>query len=244
MAQPEVLTIGSKTPRSLLWVAVVAVVLVLALGGVAGWRQVQKDRQTLTMAEVETVLQGLDPAGSVTVRPLRRGDFGYAGAGSLDSRRCDLGFPWLTSYWNPSGRQGLAASVYLPESGQSPVYSVYTLTFADADAGRTAFRNITQSIAACQGVAVPIPDGSRATYRIEDETATLGDSDRQAAYNVFLPRSADDPAGFVFPIHLLQYGNTISWELRNNGDERAPQDTRAVIEVLDRRLSHAWRTRL
>lgn len=225
-APPEVLEAAPRpVNRRLLRTLVVAgLVALLAVGGLAVWRQLQPPPD-FTLAQLEGAYTGMvrsDGTNDVsTIDPSRFTDTPLR----ISPEACTPLFSSTVSNQFPPAALDGVSTYWL--GGASSSISLFTVRYLDADAAAAAFRAVGDASTGCAGQTVTF-SGAEGSGQVEAvPVAATADAPEQLAFA--LDRG---PGQGRYALHLLRLSNTITWQYRYDTGP-GPYDPTPAQQLMD-----------
>ncbi|GAA1847793.1 sensor domain-containing protein [Microlunatus capsulatus] len=205
---PEVLEAAPRPVDRRLVRTLVAVGLaaVLAVAGLAVWRQLQPPPD-FTLSQLQGAYTGMVRSdGTNDVSTLDASRFTESPL-RISPEACAPLFASTVSNQFPPGALDGVSTYWL--GGSSSSISLFTVRYPDADAAEAAYRAVDQAAAGCTGETVRF-SGAEGSGRVEPVAVTAPeDAPEQLAFA--LERG---PGQGRYALHVLRLSNTVTWQYR------------------------------
>lgn len=197
-----------RRPSLLVFVLVAA----LVLAGLATWRFWPRPPPDLTTEDLTGAYAGMVRAdGTNQVSTLTAADLTEPPARIRPARCAPLFEATVSNQFPPTALEGV--STYWLKEGSASI-SLTTYRYADSDAARRQFVQVSDTLAACVGTRLRVD--RRSNVSVEQQTVTP--PDQADDYVSFL--AASPPGNTRVTIDVARLTNTVSWQYRYDYQSR------------------------
>lgn len=207
----EELAFGPPPLRSSKWLRLLLVgglILAVVVGGTIGWRIMRAAAPEFTLQDLDdTYAAFTTSSGGNRVSIMSRDTFGDTPAVVKPASCYPL---FQTTLASQFPRQALDGVLVYSIGDSVDTLALYTFRYADVRTAREEFTHVRDTIAQCPRVNVRLDGRPAAMVRVRPvEVSTENGVRQQSAY---LVQRAGDRG--VFAVHLMQFGNTVTWQYR------------------------------
>lgn len=197
-----------RSNRGLRALLVTVVLLALIIGAAIGWRAFRAASPEFTLRDLDdTYAAFTTTSGGNRVSVMSRDTFGDTPA-TVSPASCDPLFQTTLASQFP--QQALDGVLVYSIGDSADTLALYTFRYADARTARDEFTRVRDTIDRCPRARVRLGKRPASTMQVHPvEVSTDNGVRQQTAY---LVEQADDRGRFA--IHLLQFGNTVTWQYR------------------------------
>ncbi|GAA2105867.1 hypothetical protein GCM10009841_25080 [Microlunatus panaciterrae] len=215
--------------RLLPFAVVVLVLLALGLVGTVGWRVYRASSPEFTLNDLNNSYAAFTTSsGTNEVSILTRDKFTEPPV-EVGPERCSPLFQSTMATQFPS-RALDGVLVYSIGSDQGGSMSLYTFRYTNARLARADYDQVTTALPQCRQVTVAMQDQQPRRMAVAPVEVTRDSGVRsQTAYLITRP----DVSG-RFSVHVLQFGNTVTWEYRyvSGSGEYSHQQAQELMDAL------------